>query len=234
MQTDADRDRWVPPGQPAQPQTTPQSNPRPMPALTAVLLLGSVILASGLIARRDSPDPTHPGTAFWYRSLRKPGWKPADPLFGLIWPVLQVASAYGAYRLLNAPPSPPRNRGLVAWFASMALVTGWSRAFLGWRSPAAGVADALLLVFSAGAYLWHASRVDRLAAWAGAPLAAWSIFGAVMTERVRELNDQGRPRAPGGGRRRGLFLPAAQRSGMRDEAGHSLLGAIEHVVEKAA
>lgn len=193
MQTDADEERWAPPGRPVEPWTArasaPHALPQPVSALSAALLVGSVILASGLIARRDSPDPAHPGTALWYRGLRKPGWKPPDPAFGLIWPLLQVASAYGAYRLLTRPPSPPRNRALVAWFASMALVTGWSKAFFSWRSPAVGVADAVLLVSSAGAYVWHASRVDRVAAWVGAPLAAWSVFGAVMSERVRELND---------------------------------------------
>src|SRR5690349_15405942 len=47
----------------------------------AVLTIAGVLSVAGLVARRYSPDPTHPRIQRWYKSLEKPPYKPPDPLF---------------------------------------------------------------------------------------------------------------------------------------------------------
>lgn len=58
----------------------------------------------------------------------------------------------------------------------------------GERSLTAAAVDSAVLVAGAAAYVERASRVDRVAAALGVPFAAWSVFGGVMTEDLRERN----------------------------------------------
>ena len=91
--------------------------------MTAALAVGGVLVLTGLISRRYSPDPTHPGIRRWYNRLDKPGYKPPDPVFGAAWPVLNTLLSVGAYRLLREPQSRERDTAIVLWALSLALVT---------------------------------------------------------------------------------------------------------------
>ena len=102
----------------------------------AVLTIAGVLSVAGLVARRYSPDPTHPKIQRWYKSLEKPPYKPPDPLFGAIWPVLETLHSYGAYRLMQAPRSSERDAALALWLTDIAFVSGWARIFFGGRSLA--------------------------------------------------------------------------------------------------
>jgi benzodiazapine receptor len=157
----------------------------PGPALLAV---AGVLAVAGLVASRDTPDPRHPRVERWYNALDKPSWKPPDPLFGAIWPVLEGLHSLGAYRLMRAPSSPERNQALALWLADIGLVTGWSRLFFGARSLTGGVVDAGLLVLSGLGFVRQAAKVDTLAAWSAVPFVAWSVFGGLMSETIRERN----------------------------------------------
>jgi benzodiazapine receptor len=159
-----------------------------IPGPAAALAIAGVLTAAGLVARRYSTDPTHPRIAGWYASLDKPAYKPPDPLFGAIWPALQLLHSYGAYRLMTAPSSPERNAALGFWAADIALVSGWAKAFFGERSPRGGVLVSAGLVASAGAHVERAARVDTVAAACATPFLLWSIFGGLMTEDIRERN----------------------------------------------
>ena len=150
----------------------------------------SVLGAAGLVARRYSPDPTHPRIALWYADLKKPPYKPPDPLFGAIWPALQLLHSYGAYRLMRERRSPERDTAIGLWATDIALVSGWAKAFFGERSPRAGVWLSAVLVACAGAHVERAARVDPVAAACAVPFALWSVFGGLMTEDIRERNER--------------------------------------------
>lgn len=154
----------------------------------AALAIAAVLGAAGLVARRYSPDASHPRIRQWYDDLEKPAYKPPDPFFGAAWPVLQLLHSYGAYRLMTSKRSSERDVALGLWLADIALVSGWAKAFFGERSPSGGVAVSGALVACAAAFVERASRVDGLAAASAVPFALWSVFGGVMSEDIRERN----------------------------------------------
>ena len=133
----------------------------------------------------------------WYASLEKPAYKPPDPLFGAIWPVLQTLHSIGAYRLMRAPPSPDKRSALMLWLADIALVAGWGKLFFGQRSLTGGVFGAAALVGSALGFIDRAARVDGKAAALAVPFALWSAFGGLMSEDLRERNPDLDGRDPG-------------------------------------
>ncbi|UEM19735.1 tryptophan-rich sensory protein [Skermanella mucosa] len=154
----------------------------------AALAVGGALALSGLFSRRYSPDPTHPEIRDWYDSLEKPAYKPPDPVFGAAWPVLSTLLGVGAYRLMRSAPSPERDAALALWAFDIAVMSGWTKVFFGERSLTAAAVDSAVLVAGAAAYVERASRVDGVAAALGVPFAAWSVFGGVMTEDLRERN----------------------------------------------
>lgn len=159
-----------------------------IPPALALAAVAGVLALAGVAASRYTPDPRHPRILRWYGELDKPAWKPPDPVFGAIWPVLETLHSYGAFRLMRAPDSPERNQALGLWLADIGLATGWARLFFGSRSLTGGVADALLLVLTGLGFIRRASRVDELAAWSAVPFVAWSVFGGAMTAVIKARN----------------------------------------------
>jgi tryptophan-rich sensory protein len=158
--------------------------------MTAALAVGGVLVLTGLISRRYSPDPTHPGIRRWYNRLDKPGYKPPDPVFGAAWPVLNTLLSVGAYRLLREPQSRERDTAIVLWALSLALVTTYVKVAFGERSLTGGVVTATALVAACAAYVERAARVDPVAAALGVPITLWSAFGDALTEDLRERNPE--------------------------------------------
>lgn len=155
---------------------------------SAALAVGGALVASGIVSRMYSPDPTHPGIRRWYKSLDKPGYTPPDFLFGAVWPVLLTGLGAGAYRLLRRRRSPERNQSLALAALTLALVTTYSKITFGDRNLTRGVTESRVLIAVAAAYVASASRTDATAAKLGAPLAAWSTFGSFLTARLRDRN----------------------------------------------
>ncbi len=166
-----------------------QDDTRVSPGL-ALLAVAGVLAAAGLVASRYSPDPRHPRIARWYGELDKPAWKPPDPVFGAVWPVLETLHSFGAYLLMRSPSSPARNQALGLWLADIGLATGWAKLFFGDRSLTGGVADAAVQVLSALGFVQRAGKVDRVAAWSAVPFLVWSVFGGLMSENIRERNPE--------------------------------------------
>lgn len=154
----------------------------------ALLGIAGVLVVAGLVSRRYTPDPTHPRIQRWYASLEKPAYKPPDPLFGAIWPILQTLHSVGAYRLMRAPNSRDRRTALALWLTDIALVAGWGKLFFGQRSLTGGVLGAVALVGSSLGFINRAARVDGKAAALAIPFALWSAFGGLMSEDLRERN----------------------------------------------
>ncbi len=154
----------------------------------AALAVGGALVASGIVSAMYSPDPLHPRTRRWYKSLDKPSYTPPDAVFGGVWPVLLSALGVGAYRLLRRPSSPERDQSVALAAAALALVTLYSKITFGERNLSRGVTESEMLVAVAAAYVARAWGIDATAAKLGVPLAAWSTFGSFLTARLRDRN----------------------------------------------
>lgn len=152
--------------------------------LVALGVVGMVLGASALIGRRNAPDPSHPGIRRWYRRLDKPGFTPPDAAFGAVWPVLEAGLAIGGYRLLRRPAGPARNAAVGLWLVNTAMVGGWTELFFRERRLGASAAASAAMVATSTAYVETAARVDRPAAAAGAPFAAWLGFATLLAGRI--------------------------------------------------
>ena len=156
--------------------------------LAAAAIAGGAMALSAFVGRRYSPDRSHPGIERWYHDLEKPSFTPPDPLFGAVWPVLEVLLATGGYRLLREPSSPDRDRALALWAVNVAMIPGWTKIFFGERSLSGGVAAAVAHLGAGLAYVENARRVDGVAAACGVPYTAWLAFASVLAEEVWRRN----------------------------------------------
>ena len=159
-----------------------------LPPATAALIVGGVQVLSGLFSRRYSPDPTHPDIRDWYDSLEKPPYKPPDPVFGAAWPVVTTLLGIGAYRLMRQPRSAERDAALALWAFNIAMTGGWTKLFFGERNITGGAVAGAVMIAGGAAYVERALRVDGTAAALGVPFTAWTAFGDIMTEDLRERN----------------------------------------------
>ena len=161
---------------------------RGLSPILAIGAVGAIMGASAVLARRNSPDPSHPRIRRWYRRLDKPGFTPPDPVFGAVWPVLESGLAFGGYRLLRQSPDASRNAALGLWAVTTAMVGGWTQIFFGERKlGASAVASGTMLAAGAG-YVATAARVDRPAAAAAVPFVAWLGFATLLAEQVWRRN----------------------------------------------
>ena len=160
--------------------------------LAALGTLALVFGATGIVAMRNSPDPSHPRIRRWYRRLDKPGFTPPDPVFGAAWPVLESGLAIGGYRLLRQPASGPRNAAVGLWLLNTLMVGGWTELFFRQKRLGASAAASAAMVGTSAAYVATAAKVDRPAAALAVPFVAWLGFATLLAERVWQRNAPGR------------------------------------------
>lgn len=156
--------------------------------LVAAAVVAGVLGASALLGRRNAPGPEHPSIDRWYHRLRKPGYTPPDPVFGVVWPVLETGMAVGGYRLLRQAPSPARATAVSLWLGTSAMIGGWTELFFRRHALAQSTAAAAAMTVASAAYVATAARVDRKAALAGVPLTAWLGFATVLARGVTRRN----------------------------------------------
>lgn len=171
-------------------RTDPTGGPRGgLSPLAAAGVAVGVLGLSGLLGRRNAPDPSHPRIDRWYHRLSKPPFTPPDAVFGAVWPVLQTGAALGGYRLLRAAPSPRRNAAVALWIADSAMIGGWTELFFRRRLLATSAAAAGAMAAGTAALAATAWKVDRPAATSVLPLAAWLAFATLLSEEVWRRND---------------------------------------------
>jgi len=124
----------------------------------------------------------------WYRELRKPGFTPPDKVFPIAWTGLYALIAYSGWRVWSAAPSRERNKALRLWVSQLGANAQWSKLFFGDRSPALALADIFALEASIIGYITAAHKVDRGAAYAFVPYAAWVAFATVLNAEILRLN----------------------------------------------
>ena len=124
----------------------------------------------------------------WYRNLRKPSFTPPDKIFPVAWTALYALIAYSGWRVWSAAPSHQRDKALRLWVSQLAANAQWSKLFFKQRSPALALADIFALEGSIIGYIAAAHKVDRGAAYAFVPYAAWVAFATVLNAEILRLN----------------------------------------------
>ena len=126
----------------------------------------------------------------WYRDLRKPSFTPPDKVFPVAWTTLYALIAWSGWRVWSAAPSRQRNAALRLWISQLAANAQWSKLFFGQRRPTLALADIFALEGSIISYIAAAHKVDRGAAYAFVPYAAWVAFATVLNAEILRLNPQ--------------------------------------------
>jgi benzodiazapine receptor len=154
----------------------------------AAFAAGLAIACAAAAGSRFGPTPAHPATAAWYGRLRKPSYTPPGPVFGMAWTMLDALLCYSGYRLLCRPSRPDRNLALGFWAATVAGVGGFSYVLFGRKRLGEALGVTVGMVGTSAALVASAAPIDRKAAAAAAPLAAWVIFAFVLQEEVWRRN----------------------------------------------
>jgi benzodiazapine receptor len=124
----------------------------------------------------------------WYRTLEKPGFTPPDKVFPVVWTALYALIAFSGWRIWSAAPSRSRNAALRLWISQLAANAKWSYLFFGQHRPTLALADAVALESTIVTYISAAHKVDRAAAYAFIPYAAWVAYATVLNAEIIRLN----------------------------------------------
>lgn len=172
----------------ARPRVMPYDGGR-LPPLTAGVVALAVVSVAALVAVSAPSPHDDENTERWYDNLDKSVATPPDYVFGVVWPLIEAASAYAGYRLLTRKPSPKRNGALGFLGFNLALIPAFTQLFFGARNLKGATLSSLALLGGAWGYVLTAWRADRPAAFAGLPLAAWVTFANYLQEEILRRND---------------------------------------------
>lgn len=155
------------------------------PSTAALVTIGGVA-AAALIG--SSYGPQNPSIGRWYAKLRKPGYTPPGPVFGIVWSCLDVLLCITGYRLLRTQPGAARTVALASWAANVAGLTGFPILFFGRKKLGASASATSALFASASATVATSAQADPVAAIAGTPLLLWTAFATLLSEEIWRRN----------------------------------------------
>lgn len=131
----------------------------------------------------------------WYQSLRQPGWKPPDILFGPAWTVIYACciAAFVIGWRRAASLEEQRRRAMRDWLIGLFALNGffnvaWSLLFFRLRRPDWAGIEVAALWLSIGVlivFLWRVSRTSSLLLL---PYLVWVSFAAALTWAVTRMN----------------------------------------------
>jgi tryptophan-rich sensory protein len=124
----------------------------------------------------------------WYRELDKPDFTPPDEVFPIVWTTLYALIAWSGWRVWSAAPSRYRTTALRLWLSQLAANAKWSDLFFGQHRLTAALADSVALEGTILSYINVARKVDRAAAGAFVPYAAWVAFTTVLNAEIARRN----------------------------------------------
>ena len=123
-----------------------------------------------------------------YRRLERPSFTPPDVVLPIVWTSLYAMIAWSGWRVWNAAPSRERRQALRLWISHLGANAKWSKLFFSEHRPALSLADVIALEGMIFSYMKAARKVDRAAANAFIPYAAWVAFTAVLNSEIARLN----------------------------------------------
>lgn len=129
---------------------------------------------------------TDPGSR-WFRRLDKPAWYPPPQTFGIVWSALYVTIGWAAVRVLGHRGPAARSFGR-AYAGNLVLNAAWTPLFFRVQRPWWATAEAAALAASSADLVRRASGVDRPAAAALVPYAAWTAFATALSGSIARRN----------------------------------------------
>ncbi len=154
---------------------------RSLLALTGFALATAGVAWYGLRLSRSNRDP-------WYGELEKPGFTPPDKAFPAVWISLYILVAWSGWRIWCAAASRERSAALRLWLSQLAANARWSKLFFRERRLLASLTDSIALEGMIWSYISAAWKVDRAAAGAFIPYAAWVGFVTVLNAEIARHN----------------------------------------------
>ena len=124
----------------------------------------------------------------WYSQLDKPSFTPPDKVFAVVWTSLYAMIAWSGWRVWSAAPSRERTAALRLWLSQLAANAKGSQLFFGEHRPVLALADIIALEGMIVSYIVAARKVDRAAANAFIPYAAWVAFAAALNSEIARRN----------------------------------------------
>jgi translocator protein len=150
-----------------------------LPTLVAVVSLGMVALAGGLL--------TDVGP--WYERLRFPKLRPPNWLFGPAWTTIYIFIAVsGVMAWENAPDAAMRGLLITLFFLNALLNVLWTPLFFKFRRPDWALIEVAPLWLSIVALMVCIYAIRPGAALVMSPYLAWVSFAAWLNWRIVELN----------------------------------------------
>ena len=150
----------------------------------AAVAIGAVVVTSvlGQIA-------TYPNLAPWYAGLAKPAFNPPNWVFAPVWTTLYLLMAFALWRVLRvSEPADERRWAVVLFFGQLFLNAAWSWMFFGAHNTALGLVNIIPQLFVVLATVIAFWRLDRIAGFCLAPLAAWVAFAPLLNASIWWLN----------------------------------------------
>ena len=126
----------------------------------------------------------------WYRSVRKPSFQPPPLAFPIVWTALyaDVAVSSGVVQSSARAAGRPSTGYERALGVNLVLNAAWTWLFFRSRRPVLAAAECAVLTASSVDLVRRAGEVDRGAASALAPYAAWCGFATVLSSSIAWLN----------------------------------------------
>ncbi len=166
----------------------PDSSGR-FPPLSAGLLAVGIVGAVALVALAQPSPRDDEQTEDWYENLDKSSVTPPDFVFGVVWPAIEAACAYAAFRLLSRRSSSGRNGALALLGFNLLNIPAFTKLFFGEKNLKGATLSSFALLAGSWGFVASAWRSDRWAALAGVPLAAWVTFASYLQEEILRRND---------------------------------------------
>ncbi len=147
----------------------------------ALLLIAAVVSVCVLVK--------FPNYAPWYAELKKPWFVPPNSVFAVVWIAVYLLMAFALGRLLSmSPQTRGRRTAILLFLGQLGLNMLWTFLFFGLHSPPLGFAAIIAQLMCVAATIAAFRPLDREAALALAPLAAWLAFVALANYEVARLN----------------------------------------------
>jgi tryptophan-rich sensory protein len=160
-------------------------------SLWALAGFGLVTAGAAWYGTRNGRNRRNGGRNSPYRELDKPSFAPPDVVLPVVWTSLYALIAWSGWRVWSAAPSRQRNAALRLWISQLAANAKWSKFFFGQHRPKLALADVVALEAMIMSYMSAARKVDRAAANAFIPYAAWVAYASVLNAEITRRNPQG-------------------------------------------
>lgn len=125
----------------------------------------------------------------WYKTIEKPLWTPPGSTIGLVWTTLFILIGVSLFLILRKGFEHPGVKlALTIFVVQIVLNILWSFCFFYLKSPAAGMAEIIVLWMAILVNVVVFYRLMPLAAFLLVPYLAWVAFAAYLNFTIWRMN----------------------------------------------